>query len=174
MRLPSSTRTAFEGAFVKVDVETWPGIGSYEVVRRPDAAGLVALTPDGKVLLVRQFRPPVRREVTEIPAGLLDVEGESPADCAARELIEETGYRHSTMESLGGFYTSVGLTPELVHLFLARTQEEPVGEPEAGVELLRLPFERMVAAAKAGEVQDAKTAIALLLAADRLAERIQP
>jgi ADP-ribose pyrophosphatase len=164
MRLPDASETAYQGDFVQVDVESWPDIGRYEVVKRRDAAGVLAVTPQGDVLLVKQFRPPIRQELTEIPAGLLDVEGEDALTCAARELLEETGYRHETIEFLAGFYSSAGSSDEYVHLFVARTGSEPVGEPEAGIQVLRLPFDQMVAAARAGKVRDAKTAIALLLA----------
>jgi len=103
----------------------------------------------------------------QIPAGLLDVHGEDALTCAARELFEETGYRHTSLEFVGGIYTSAGFTDEYIHLFLARTEAEPVGTPETGIELLRKPFEEMVGAARAGRVRDAKTAVALLLAAAR-------
>lgn len=167
---PSHTQTPYRGGWVRVDVEEWPGIGSYEVVRRHDAAAVLALTPEGDVLLVRQFRPPVRQHLTEIPAGLLDVEGEDALACASRELLEETGFRHETIEFLGGFYSSAGSTDEYVHLFWATTAATAEGEPEAGIELLKIPFERMVAAARSGKVRDAKTAIALLLAPGHIGE----
>ena len=109
---PSHTRTAYQGGWVRVDVEEWPGVGSYEVVRRHDAAAVLALTPGGDVLLVRQFRPPVRQQLVEIPAGLLDVEGEDAVSCASRELFEETGFRHESIEFLGGFYSSAGSSDE--------------------------------------------------------------
>ena len=134
------------------------------MVKRRDAAAVLPITPDGDVILVKQFRPPIRQGLTEIPAGLLDIEGEDALTCAGRELLEETGYRHTSIEFLGGFYSSAGSSDEYVHLFVARTGSEPVGEPEAGIEVLRLPFDQMVAAARAGKVRDAKTAIALLMA----------
>jgi ADP-ribose pyrophosphatase len=105
----------------------------------------------------------VRRPLVEIPAGLLDVAGEDPATCAARELLEETGYRHAAIEPLGDIHTTAGFSDELVHLFWARTEPEPVGEPEGGIEVLRRPLAEMVAAARAGLVPDAKTALALLM-----------
>jgi ADP-ribose pyrophosphatase len=164
MRLPDASQTAYRGDFIQVDVERWPEIGRYEVVKRRDAAAVLPITPEGDVILVKQFRPPIRQELTEIPAGLLDIEGEDALTCAARELLEETGYRHESIDFLGGFYSSAGSSDEYVHLFVARTGPEPVGEPEAGIEVLRLPFDQMVAAARAGKVRDAKTAIALLMA----------
>ena len=71
----------------------WPGIGDYEVIHKHDAVAIVPVTPDGDVVLVRQFRPPVRDDLLEVPAGLLDIEGEDARTCAERELFEETGYR---------------------------------------------------------------------------------
>jgi ADP-ribose pyrophosphatase len=164
---PLESNVAFEGEWVRVDVESWPGFPRYELVHVHDAAAVLPVTPEGDVLLVRQFRPPIREILTEIPAGKLDVEGEDALTCAARELFEETGFRHATIEFLGGFYSSAGWSDEYVHLFLARTVGEPQGEPEAGIELVREPFERAVAAARGGKVRDAKTAMALLLAGRR-------
>jgi ADP-ribose pyrophosphatase len=161
---PTGSRPAFRGRHVRVDEEDWPGIGPWEVVRPLDAVAVVPLTPSGDVLLVRQFRPPVRHVVLEVPAGLLDVEGEDPRDCAARELREETGYRHRSLTSLGGVHTSVGHSSEFVHLFLAETEEQPEGSPEEDVELVRRPFREMVVEAREGRVEDVKTALALLLA----------
>jgi ADP-ribose pyrophosphatase len=160
---PLESRTVFEGGWIRVDLETWPGIPRYEVVREHDAAAVLPVTPEGEVLLVRQFRPPIRDVLTEIPAGKLDVEGEDALTCAARELFEETGFRHETIEFLGGYYSSAGSSDEYVHLFLARTATEAEGEPEAGIELVREPFERVVAAARNGKIRDVKTAMALLL-----------
>lgn len=150
-----------------MDIEDWEGHGPYEVVHHPGAAAVLPITPDDDVLLVKQFRPAVRQALTEIPAGLLDVEGEDALTCACRELFEETGFRHRTIEFLGGYYASAGFTDEYVHLFWARTDAEPEVPAEQGIEVSRVPFERMVVAARAGRVRDAKTALALLMAAGR-------
>jgi ADP-ribose pyrophosphatase len=161
---PAASRPVFRGRRVRVDEEEWPGVGTWEVVRPLNAACVLPLTPTGDVLLVRQFRPPVREHVLEAPAGLLDVEGEDPEDCAGRELLEETGYRHTSLEHLGGVHTSVGHSSEFVHLFLASTDAAPVGVPEEGLELVRRPLAQMVAEARAGRVRDVRTALLLLLA----------
>ena len=165
---PAGSRRLLEGRWVRVDEEEWPGIGAWEVVRTPDAAGVLPITPEGDALLVRQFRPPVRHVVTEIPAGLLDVEGEDAKTCAARELYEETGFRHASLEFLAGYYASSGHSAEFVHLFLARTRSDPEGEPEEGIELIRVPLAEIVADARGGRVEDAKTALAVLLADVRM------
>jgi 8-oxo-dGTP pyrophosphatase MutT (NUDIX family) len=164
---PTVVREAFRGTFVRVDVEDWPGIGTWEVTRAHDATAVLPLTPDDLVLLVRQFRPPVRDRLIEIPAGILDVDGEDALTAAGRELLEETGHRHTAIEFLGGYYASAGLTDEYVHLFRARVSAEPERAPEDGIELIAQPFDRMVAAARGGRIRDAKTALALLMAAGR-------
>ena len=161
---PVASRPLFEGRWVRVDEEEWPGTGAWEVVRTRDAAGVLPITPEGDALLVRQFRPAVRHAVLEIPAGLLDVEGEDARSCAVRELYEETGFRHVSLTFLTGFHASAGHSAEFVQLFLARTLSEPEGEPETGIELVRVPFADVVVEARAGRIEDAKTALALLLA----------
>jgi ADP-ribose pyrophosphatase len=166
-REPREIQSAYRGRFVSVDIEDWPGIGPWEVVRMPDAAAVLPLTPDGDVLLVGQFRPPVRDDLIEIPAGLMDVAGEDAVTCASRELVEETGYRHTGIEFLGGMYAAPGSTSHYVHLFVARTAEVPEEDVEEAIELSRRPFAQMVEAARSGRVRDAKTALALLLAAGR-------
>jgi ADP-ribose pyrophosphatase len=168
--MPEAERSEllFQGRYVRVFDETWPEIGTWEVIRRVDAAAAIPVTPDGDVLLVRQFRAAARKEIVEIPAGLLDVPGEEPEACVVRELLEETGFRHTSLTALGGIYPSPGSWTEYVHLFLARTAAVPDQEPEKGIELVRRPFAEMVAEARAGHVEDAKTALALLLSASRM------
>jgi ADP-ribose pyrophosphatase len=112
---------------------------------------------------VRQFRPAIRDQLSEIPAGILDVEGEDALTCAARELFEETGHRHDAIEFLGGYYSSAGFTDEYVHLFVANVHEGAETEPGEGIELLRTPFHEVIIAARGGRIRDVKTALALLL-----------
>jgi ADP-ribose pyrophosphatase len=163
---PRSSREGFAGRLIRVEVESWDG-HDFEVVRHPGAAAVLPVTPEGDVLLVRQFRPAIRGPLVEIPAGVLDMDGEDPLGCAARELFEETGYRHRSLEFLGGIYTSAGFADEYIHLFEARTGDRQEGSPEEGIEVLRGPLDEMVSAARAGRVRDAKTAVALLLAGAR-------
>ena len=164
---PTEVRSVYEGSFVTVHVERWPALGPWEIVRLHDATAVLPLTPDDDVVMVRQLRPAVRQTLTEIPAGLLDVDGEDALTAAGRELFEETGFRHTSIEFLGGFFPSPGTTDEYVHLFWARVGAEPEGEPEPGIEVASFPFERMVAAARSGKVRDGKTALSLLMAAGR-------
>jgi ADP-ribose pyrophosphatase len=160
---PVPTREVYAGRIIRVEVHARPE-GDYDVVRHPGAAAVLPITPEGDVLLVRQLRPAIGQTLVEIPAGLLDQREEDALSCAARELREETGYRHTTIEFLGGCFTSAGFTDEYVHLFVATTAPEPDGPPEEGIELLRRPFHELVTAARAGRVRDVKTALAVLLA----------
>ena len=138
------------------------------MVRHPGACAVVALTPDGEVLLVRQFRQAVRQPLLEIPAGILDVQGEDGPACAARELMEETGYRVARIEPLATIHTSPGFADERIEIFLAETGREPSAPPgEDGIDTIRLPLAEAVAAAKDGRITDAKSIAGLLLAAGR-------
>lgn len=163
---PESSREVFRGKLIRVEVERWPA-GEREVVHHPGACAVVALTRGSDVLLVRQMRESVREALLEIPAGIYDVDGEDPSGCAARELLEETGYRASELESLGSIYTSPGFTDERIDLFLARAEEEG-GPAEDGVEAVRMPFVQAVEAVREGRIRDAKTVCGLLMARDRL------
>ncbi len=102
-------------------------IGHWDFVRRPQAdscVGILAITPEREIVLVEQFRIPVQQRVIEIPAGIVGDEeehaGESLASCAARELLEETGYRAGRIEPLIASPTSAGMTSEFIHLFHAK------------------------------------------------------
>jgi ADP-ribose pyrophosphatase len=159
---PESSREAFRGRLIRVEVDRWPS-GEREVVHHPGACAVVARTPRGTVLLVRQFREAVRRELLEIPAGIYDVDGEGGAECAARELLEETGHRTTHIEPLGSIYTSPGFADERIDLFSAEAAEERDGPPEDGVEMVELSFEEALAAVDDGRIQDAKSVCGLLL-----------
>jgi len=163
---PDAVREVFRGRLVSVFVESWPG-GEREVVHHPAACAVVGLEPTGRVLLVRQVREAVRESLLEIPAGILDRSGEDPAAAAARELFEETGYRAASIEPLGWIYTSPGFTDERIELFAARTDREPAGRPEEGIEVVEMPLRDALEAARDGRFPDAKTALALLLAGAR-------
>lgn len=101
-------------------------IGHWDFAKRPNAdaaVGILAVTPADEVVLIEQFRIPVQKNVIEIPAGLVGDEeefrGEALAATAARELLEETGYRAGKIEPLLASPTSAGMTPEITHLFFA-------------------------------------------------------
>ena len=103
-------------------------IGHWEFVKRPNAdaaVGILAITNEQEIILVEQFRIPMQKYVIEIPAGLVGDEpefaGESLADTASRELMEETGYQAEVMKHLMDSPTSAGMTSETTHLFHAQS-----------------------------------------------------
>jgi len=91
-----------------------------EVVEHPGAVGILAMDEAGQVLLIRQYRHPVGRQLWEIPAGLRDVAGEPPLATAQRELLEEAGYLAADWQVLADFFTSPGITSERLRVYLAR------------------------------------------------------
>lgn len=157
---------------VRRDVVTMPGdtTSQRDVVVHPGAVGVVALDDRGRVLLVTQYRHPVRRRLEELPAGLLDVAGEPALAAAQRELAEEAGLAADTWHVLVDLLTSPGMTDEAIRLYLARdvrpvvrdVQEHEEAEMTSGWVDLDLAVRRVMA----GEVENAICA-AGLLAADR-------
>ena len=91
-----------------------------EVIEHPGAVGILAMDEAGQVLLIRQYRHPVGRQLWEIPAGLRDVDGEPPLATARRELLEEAGYLAADWQVLADFFTSPGITSERLRVYLAR------------------------------------------------------
>jgi ADP-ribose pyrophosphatase len=137
-------------------------------VRHPGSVAIVA--HDGEhVWLVRQPREAIGvPDELELPAGKLDEEGESPLDCARRELAEEIGKAAASWEPLTSYHASVGFTNEVVHLFVATELRD---EPGKEIEDERITIEPHPLASLDGlitEVQDAKTVIGLLLLRERL------
>jgi ADP-ribose diphosphatase len=162
---PQRAERVFSGKLITVDVESWPA-GEREVVRHPGACAVAAFTPEGEILLVRQFREAVRQELLEIPAGIFDVEGEGAAECAARELLEETGYRAMNVEHLATFFTSPGFADEKIELF--RAEAEPTDQaPTEVTEVVAMPLGRVLEAIDRGDILDAKSILAVLLVAGR-------
>ena len=157
---PLSSGRVFDGSLIRVDVETWPS-GQREVVRHPGACAVMAITAEGQVLLVQQLREAVRGALLEIPAGILE-EGETPEECAARELAEETGFRAVKLEHLATIYTSPGFTDERIELF--RAEAEPGGQATEDLEVVKLTRGQAMKAIESGEILDAKTVVGLLIA----------
>src|SRR3954463_16707898 len=118
------TETKFDGNVITVrvdDVRMSDGkVVKREVVSHPGAVAIVALDDEGKVVLVNQYRPAVRARFDELPAGLLDVDGEPALMAAQRELAEETGLAADEWNVLVDLYSSPGMTDEAVRVYLAR------------------------------------------------------
>jgi ADP-ribose pyrophosphatase len=165
--LPGRTEEVFQGRVLRVDIEQWSDPDRVrEVVHHPGAAAVLTMTEDERVVLTRQFREAVRTVLLEIPAGIYDVEGERPEDTARREVLEETGYRVTSLDRLGLIHTSPGFVDETIDLFLA--EAERTADPEAGIEIVELSLEEAVGLVLDGRIVDAKTAVAIMLGWARL------
>jgi 8-oxo-dGTP pyrophosphatase MutT (NUDIX family) len=143
-----------------------------EFLRHTGAVAVVPVVGD-EVVLVRQFRAAVGRDLLEIPAGLLDVEGEDRVAAACRELEEEAGLRNvGEMEHLTTYFPAAGMADHQVWIYLAR-DTEPCALRPASVEEQHMTIERVAIGAvpeliASGAIADGKTIIGLLLARDRL------
>lgn len=157
----------FDFEMVKVDAGGGRTI-EREVVRHPGAVTIVPVLDDGRVVMIRNRRIAVDAWLYEFPAGTLDAK-EGPEACARRELIEETGYRATAMLPLGWFYTTPGLTDERMHAFVGTGLVE-VGqalEEDEQIEVEAMEVERVLRMIDSGEIVDAKSMLALLLAQRR-------
>jgi 8-oxo-dGTP pyrophosphatase MutT (NUDIX family) len=151
--------------------------GDDEMVRQyvdhPGAAAIVAVDDHGRVLLIQQYRHPIRHRDWEIPAGLLDIAGESPLETAQRELVEEADLRAADWEPLVSIFTTPGGNDEVVHLFLARGLS-PVGSAhareaeEADIRVEWIPLQDAVDGVLQGRLRNGILAVGLLAAAERL------
>jgi len=143
-----------------------------EWIDHPGASAIVPVFDDGHTLLVRQFRYPPRRTFLEVPAGKLDEPGEEPADLAARELEEETGWRAERFEPIGAAYPCIGYSNEIIHVFAAYGLERGQKDLAEGefVEVVEMELDEAVARARAGEIKDMKTITSLFYAAAHVNE----
>jgi ADP-ribose pyrophosphatase len=117
---------------------------TYHALRPLPYVAVVAVTPDGKIPVVRQYRPAVECFTWELPAGLIDNGGSAAATCR-RELIEETGLRVLSLESLGSFHIDTGRVEGVQHVFLARCGPEPSDfDQEYGVEVRYIDEDKFV------------------------------
>lgn len=175
-----SEREVYRGPLVTVAVGTFvaPDGSTFErdVVHHPGAVSVVPVVDDGRsVLLVRQYRAAIDRELLEIPAGKRDVEGEDPEETARRELVEEVGMRAGRLERLVEFFNSAGFCDEHSTIFLAQELEscenDLQGIEERHMQVECVPLHAVAELMAAGDIVDAKTIIGLYLARERLDAR---
>lgn len=145
-------------------------LSSYYTVKKPDAAVVCALTKEKKVVLIRQYRHPVRTIDIELPAGYL-AEGETPEQGARRELLEETGYQVSEIKKLYQAFSSAGLNSNSVHFFLAfdavKVDGQHLDEHE-DIEVFEADFTEALELFQKGEIKDMGSVLGLMLARDQL------
>lgn len=143
------------------------------VLEHPGAVVVLALDHEERVFCLWQYRHPAERRFVELPAGLLDVDGEDPLETARRELVEEAGLEAESWTHLATTYSSPGISAEIHHYFVATgLSEVDRGEfvaehEEADMETAWVPYAELRAAVLGGRLTDAHTALAVLLAGDR-------
>ena len=162
-----SSQLIYQGRAVRLRVDTVKTPSgretTREIVEHDDCVAIIAIDADDKVLLVKQFRKPVERELLEIPAGGIDP-GESPEDAVSRELREETGYLPRKLESLGGFYSAPGYATEYLYLYLATelTPSRLFAEDTEGISVVQVSLSQIPELIASGSICDAKSIAGLL------------
>ncbi|MYU26350.1 NUDIX hydrolase [Streptomyces sp. SID8352] len=159
-----ATETPFVGnkTSVRTDEVVMPdgSVARRDYQVHPGSVAVLALDDEDRVLLVRQYRHPVRQRLWEIPAGLLDVPGENPLHAAQRELYEEAHVKAEDWRVLTDVYPTAGGCDEAVRIFLARTLSEVDGErfeaehEELDMELARVPVDELVRGVLAGDLHN--------------------
>jgi ADP-ribose pyrophosphatase len=168
-------REIYKGKIITLDRDTvrFPDgtTSEMDMVRHPGASAIVPFMsePDGEdpqLLLLRQYRYAAGGYIYEIPAGRLDGD-EKPADCAVRELKEETGCSAERMEPLFTMFTTPGFTDEKIHVFMATglTHGESAREADEFVDVVIMGLAEALELIRTGEIMDAKTALSILYAA---------
>ena len=164
-----SSKEVFKGRLLHVflDEARLPdgNTSTREWIKHPGASAVLPVYENGDVMLIKQFRYPMKQVFYEVPAGKID-SGEEPGITANRELKEEAGLICSEMEYLGQFYPGIGYSDEVIHLYIAWDihQSEQGSDEDEFVINHRLPFKEAVDMVHIGEISDGKTMITLLKA----------
>ena len=172
-----SSKKIFDGKVIKVRVDevAMPdgSTATRELVEHPGGVGIVALTDNNEIILVKQYRKAVGTVVSEIPAGKLEP-GEEHLVCGMRELEEETGYKAKNFKYLGFIYPSPGFMDEKTHIYLA-TELYPGKanlDPDEYLDTFKMPLKELEDKILNNEIKDAKTVVGVLKAVRVLEKRI--
>lgn len=164
------SREIYDGRIIKVRVDdillTPSGRQSVrEVVEHAPAVVIVPIDADDNVLLVRQYRYAAQQTLLEAPAGIVE-HGEDPDACAQRELAEEIGFASRNLRVLGGFWASPGFCDEFLYAYLAKdlVPHKLQADDDENIEVEKIPLARIPQLIRLGEIQDAKSVAALLMA----------
>ncbi|MGE7949419.1 NUDIX domain-containing protein [Lysinibacillus sp. NPDC093688] len=165
----TKTTPIYDGKIVKLQVDdvTLPNgnVAKREIIKHPGAVAVIAVTDEGKLVLVEQYRKALERSIVEIPAGKLEP-GEEPIVTARRELEEETGYGAQSLTYLQAFATSPGFADEIIHLFVAKDlyaiENKADLDEDEFVELVEVSLEEAGQMVADERIYDAKTAFAVL------------
>ena len=141
-------------------------LGVREVALHPGGAVVVPIKDDGKIIMIRQYRYPLKKMLLELPAGKLEPD-EDPFVCAVRELEEETGYKSDNVTKLGVIYTTPGFCTEALHIYLAKDLmpgEHNREEGEYGMEIHEYTLNEIDELIRSGELRDAKSICGIQMA----------
>jgi ADP-ribose pyrophosphatase len=171
----SEQSVVFEGRVWDVVRDTFDFAGQRLVrdyIKHPGAVAVLAISQQDEVLMIHQYRHPVQKLLWELPAGLLDVEGESHLDAAKRELLEETSHVAENWSLLQSFHASPGGNSEQIDIYLATHVREVESDyvregEERDMEVRWVPFSEALASVQASEIQSPTAVIGILALAAR-------
>ncbi len=151
----------YKGKLVNVredTVRSHRGSFSREIVEHNGAVAVVPIVDKDMIIMIRQFRQAAKKTLLELPAGTLYI-GETPEDCARRELLEETGYRAGSLKKLVQFYVAPGYNTEVLHVYLATNLDkaEPRLEEDEEIEVLKVNLKETLRMIERNEIEDAKS-----------------
>jgi ADP-ribose pyrophosphatase len=161
--------TVFHGKLLQVhrDLVRLPdGVSAErEYIEHPGAVMIIALLESGELVMERQYRYALRRDILELPAGKIDP-GEPPLECARRELLEETGYVASSWRYIGTTHPVVGYSDERIEIFLAQglTHQGAKLDDDEHLEVFKLPVATALDWVREGRITDSKTVVGLFWA----------
>lgn len=171
-----SSKEIFDGRIIRlrVDMVKMPGgnLAEREIIEHPGGVGIVAITDNDEIIMVKQFRKPIEKAIYEVPAGKLD-KGEDHRLCGIRELSEETGYTAENFIYLGYMYPSPGFADEVTHLYLATglTPGEAHLDPDEYLDIEYIKTSKVVDMIMNNEINDAKTIFGVFKALEYLKRR---
>lgn len=162
-----SSEKIYDGAILNLrrdKVTVQHGTSYREIIEHNGGAVLAAVTDEGKLVMVKQYRKPAERVMLEAPAGKIDP-GEEAFAAAVRELKEETGYTANKVEFLTQFYPSVGYSEEILYLYLCTelTPGETAFDENEAIEIEEMEIDELLTMIMRGEINDAKTIIAIFM-----------
>ena len=134
-----------------------------DLILHPGAVAMIPIDTKGKILMVRQFRKAVDKEMLEIPAGTIDP-GESLRKCVQRELQEEIGCKAGTLRRLVSYYPAPGYTTEIIHIYIARNlmESRKDADHDEFLEVVPMARQKILKLIRTGRIRDSKTIIGML------------
>jgi len=130
----------------------------WDLIVHPGAVAIIPIANNGNIVLIKQWRRAINKIIYELPAGTLD-SGETPLECAKREIQEEIGYKANTIIPFGGLYSAPGFSTEYIHLYIAKDliKSSLPQDTHEGIDVCHLPLSKILQLIDTNEIDDAKT-----------------